>query len=179
MLVIPAKITIQLKNKDGDNLNLENVLIEIITKAAHKNDINLSPFNSNKDGRFVITKEDLQKEAENVYWSGIMDYMDITTAYPAIEIKIIAQESISKRIEFYTKVLDNSGNNIQSLKDKVSEERFQEFVKESEDIRKKLKETLAMYETSYNKSHQIEYKPIYDKWDKEQVVTYSLIMDNV
>src|SRR5678809_165380 len=67
-LFIPDIIRIDLKDDLGKPLRQKNILLGIQTFANHKNNIDIYPFLSDKDGRFKITKEQV-KERANIFIS--------------------------------------------------------------------------------------------------------------
>jgi len=97
MLTIPEKITIFLTDLEGQAIKQDKILVGIRTFATHKNDINLSPFLSDKDGKIEITKKDIQYQADNLISYGIMDYSSLETAKPNIEDTPIIKDDCDDR----------------------------------------------------------------------------------
>src|ERR1700744_3679792 len=58
-LFIPDLINIEFRDQDDKPLYQENILIGIKTIASHKNNINISPFLSDKKGYLRITKDQI------------------------------------------------------------------------------------------------------------------------
>ena len=174
--MIKKEIVIQLINEKGEELNIQDVLISINTKATLKNDIELSPFKSDEKGKFIITKNEILAKAEKVYDSGLMDYISIETASNEIEIKIIDQSVVLERIAYLTNKLETINKNKEYFKNTTSGDNLDILLKGVKDSSKALRQVLKLYELSYNKTLQLNYVPIHDKWDKDQTVTYSLII---
>ncbi|MCB0762667.1 MAG: hypothetical protein KDC12_14155, partial [Flavobacteriales bacterium] len=105
MLTVPDKVTIQLTDSDGQPARLDKVLVGIKTFATHKNDIYLSPFLSDKDGRIEITKKDIQDTTDNFISYGIMDYSSLESANPNVEIYLWAAEELDRYIAYWSKLL--------------------------------------------------------------------------
>lgn len=176
MLIIPDKIVIQLTNLKGEELNIKDVLISIGTKATLKNSIELSPFKSDEKGKFIVTKKEILKQAETVYKSGLMDYVSIETASSEIEIKIIEQSVVLKRIDYITNKLAIIDKNKEYFKTTASGENLNMLLQGAISSSKDLAEVLNLYESSYNKTLQLDCITIHDNWNKEQTASYSLII---
>lgn len=177
MLVLPKKITIQLKDQNKSDLKIKNIIISINTKSTLKNNIELFPFISDKNGTFNITKELLIKNIEKTINGGLMDYAPIETAYPTIKILVIDKTDILNRIEVLKKEINNVEGNVKQLKEMKNSEEYSSLLKDSKGILEELKERLIVYDNSYNKRNILNVEPIIDVWDKEQVVYYSLIIN--
>jgi len=100
-MTLPDIITIQFHDLQGETFHQRNILVGIKTIATHKNDITLSPFLSDNEGRIVITKEDLLAAAGDVYETGLMDYSSLESAKPEIEIIFIGKDKLKSQVRYY------------------------------------------------------------------------------
>jgi hypothetical protein len=61
----------------------------------HKNDINLSPFVTNAAGIIDISREDILKRADIFISYGLMDYIELESSKPNIEIYFLGNRQIN------------------------------------------------------------------------------------
>src|SRR3569833_3312155 len=94
-LFIPERINIELRNKKDEPLHQPNIFIGIRTMAFHTNDIDLSPFLSDAEGRLSITKDQIEEAADNFISYGLMDYVPLIYAKPGIEIYFKGSKNIN------------------------------------------------------------------------------------
>ena len=80
--------------------NQDNILLSIKTIANHKNNVELSPFQSNKNGLIIITKEQLIKRKDTFISYGLMDYQSIESAKPDITICLMGKLSLEVEINY-------------------------------------------------------------------------------
>ncbi len=105
MLKIPEEITIQLVDKSGQPVRLDNVVIGIRTFATHKNDIHISPFYTNADGQVRITKNEINKAADRHIEFGLMDYVSLESAKPKVEIHVWTVQEIERFINHWDPIV--------------------------------------------------------------------------
>ncbi|MFC0773633.1 hypothetical protein [Terrimonas alba] len=104
---LPDIMHIDFIDKDGNPFRQENILLGIHTFATHKNNIDLSPFLSDKDGHVTITKEQLQNRADIFISYGIMDYGSLGSAKPDIQIYFWGNNSIDRYVGYWNMILKN------------------------------------------------------------------------
>ena len=102
-LILPDKIRVRLVKPRQLDLPVDNILLYIKTHASHKNDFELGPFVSDKDGIITISKSDLDNEVAATYDSGLMDYSSIDSNFSFVELRLYNQIEIDKLIESRTK----------------------------------------------------------------------------
>ena len=102
-LILPDKIRVRLVKPRQLDLPVDNILLYIKTHARHKNDFELGPFVSDKDGIITISKSDLDNEVAATYDSGLMDYSSIDSNFSFVELRLYDQVEIDKLIESRTK----------------------------------------------------------------------------
>jgi hypothetical protein len=100
-LLLPEVIHINFLDKEGNTLRQKNILVGIHTFATRKNNINLSPFLSDKDGQITITKQQLQNRADIFISYGIMDYNSLETAKPDIQIYFWGTDSLNGYVHYW------------------------------------------------------------------------------
>jgi hypothetical protein len=109
-LVPPQKVIVQLMDGFGAALEISNVIFTIHLSARLKNDFYLGPFISDKSGKVMITRKDLDNAIKATYSSGLMDYVPVETCYPFIEIFRNQPEDIERalnaREKFWVVLLD-------------------------------------------------------------------------
>ena len=103
-LILPDIIRVRLVKPKQLDLPVDNILLYIKTHASHKNDFELGPFVSDKDGIITISKSDLENEVATTYDSGLMDYSSIESNFSFVELRLYDQVEIDKLIESRTKV---------------------------------------------------------------------------
>jgi len=101
--LLPDRIIVKLVKQRQQDVTIDNILLYIKTNARHKNDFNLGPFVSDKNGIITITKNDLDNEVTATYESGLMDYSSIENSYSFVELRLYDQNEIDKMIESRTK----------------------------------------------------------------------------
>jgi hypothetical protein len=176
-LFIPDKIKINLVDKHGNPLRQGNILIGIHTFATHKNNINISPFLSDTNGQFFITKAQVKERANIFIDYGLMDYDSLESARPGIKIYYWGNQSLDRYINYWTMLLKNKKTRVKTeMEIKLLghlEKRFAEIVKrETED--------LEIYSNCFNRKTNFsdDIILINDYWDKpenEKVYTATLI----
>lgn len=102
-LILPDIIKVRLVKPRQLDLPVDNILLYIKTHASHKNDFELGPFVSDKDGIITIRKSDLDNEVAATYDSGLMDYSSIDSNFSFVELRLYNQIEIDKLIESRTK----------------------------------------------------------------------------
>ena len=102
-LILPDIIKVRLVKPRQLDLPVDNILLYIKTHASHKNDFELGPFVSDKDGIITISKSDLDNEVAATYDSGLMDYSSIDSNFSFVELRLYNQIEIDKLIESRTK----------------------------------------------------------------------------
>ncbi|HUC82392.1 MAG TPA: hypothetical protein VMR70_15915 [Flavisolibacter sp.] len=163
-LFLPDIIHIDFHDKDGNALRQENILIGIHTFATHKNNINLSPFLSDKDGHITITKEQLQNRADNFISYGIMDYGSLDSAKPDIQIFFWGNDSIDRYMHYWKMILKNK-------KDRQQYEMWGDimgkFARQSAELEIREREELHLFETCFNRTTKQRQDIILvnDTWD--------------
>lgn len=143
----------------------ESILVGIKTFANHKNDIDLSPFLTDKSGTVIITSQDIKNRFDNFVSYGLMDYSSLETAKPEIEIYAWGNKSLDQYINYWTKLLAGKKNlkQFEMWGDKLGKFQ-QEFAK----IEIKEREELKIFETCFNRTTKF-YNDIIlvkEKWDK-------------
>jgi hypothetical protein len=123
-LVIPKLIIIQLKDKFGEPINCEKVLLYIKTNPRTLADFHLGPFYSNSRGLIQITKTDFLNEVEANYATGFLDFEDIESNHPEVEFRLYTQEEIEVYIKTrkttYPLLLDGEDNRWKSIEELVT-----------------------------------------------------------
>jgi len=104
---LPEIIHIDFFSKNGKVLRQENILIGIHTFATRKNNINLRPFLSNKQGHTTITKEQMQNQANIFISYGLMDYSSLDSAKPDVQIYFCGNDSIDRYISHWEMIVKN------------------------------------------------------------------------
>lgn len=163
-LFLPDIIHIELHDKDNNALRQENILIGIHTFATHKNNINISPFLSDKDGHITITKEHLQNQAGIFISYGIMDYGSLDSTKPDIQIYFWGNNSINRYVDYWKMILKNK-------KDRQQYEMWGDimgkFAKQSAELEIREREELHHFETCFNRTtkQQQDIILVNDVWD--------------
>jgi len=101
MLVIPEHIEIQLTTSAGVPYKQSNVIVGIHSFATRKNDIELSPFISDKNGIITITKDQIIERARNFISYGIMDYNSLESAKSTVELFIWTKDKIQRYLNYW------------------------------------------------------------------------------
>jgi hypothetical protein len=164
-LYLPDIIHIDFFDKSDNPLRQENILIGIHTFATRKNNIDLSPFLSDKDGHISITKEQLENRADIFISYGIMDYGSLDSAKPDIQIYFWGNNSIDRYIDYWKIILKNK-------KDKQQYEQWGDimgkFAKQSVELEIREREELHLFENCFNRTTKQRHDIILvtDIWDK-------------
>lgn len=163
-LQVPDIVNIDFVDNVGKPLRIENILIGIQTFATYKNNINCFPFLSDKDGRITITKADIKDRANNFVYNGIMDYSELESAKPEIEIYLWGNTAIDRCITGWRENLARRNGRLE----------VNQFGKNSKLLLTPSKETearerqeLILFETCFNRSLQQldNIVLVKDKWD--------------
>lgn len=165
-LYLPDIIHINLLCKDGKPLMQENILIGIHTFATHKNNIDISPFFSDKDGHIAITKEQLQNRARTfISFYGLMDYGSLESARPDIQIFIWGNKSIDEHVNRWKAILKNSTHLKQY---EMWGDILGKRAKEAAEIEIRQREELHLFETCFNRTIKQKKDIILtrDVWDR-------------
>lgn len=175
-LFIPDIIKLDLVDNQGNPLRQENILVGIHTFATHKNNIDISPFLSDKNGQFIITKEELKKRADIFIDYGIMDYGTLESARPDIQIYYWGNKSLDRYINYWTTLLKNKQTRVKTeMEVKLLGHLEQRFA----EITKRETEELEMYSNCFNRNTKFSNDIILisDSWDrpaKEKIYTATL-----
>jgi DNA replication protein DnaD len=164
-LFIPDIIHIAFSDKDGNSLRQENILIGIHTFATHKNDVDISPFLSDKTGQITITKDQIKQRVDNFISYGIMDYNSIEYAKPNIQIYFWGNSSLDRYIDYWSSLLDNKKNRKQS---EAEIKMYKKFEKDFAEIRKREAEELEIFSSCFNRNtkQRKDIILVEDIWDK-------------
>nr|WP_294944735.1 hypothetical protein [uncultured Mucilaginibacter sp.] len=167
-LFIPDRVIIEFTGNDGSPFKQENILIGIRTHASRKNDIDLSPFVTNTDGRIDISREEILKCADIFISYGLMDYIGLEYAKPHTEIYFLG----NSRINIYL------GTEIdpeleKSLSTYIPDWDIVDYKQQSME-RAKDKDDYELYTNCYNRSTKIIDNVILakDNWSKKQAEVF-------
>jgi len=164
-VVIPDKIVIQLINESGQPFKQDRVLIGIRTFAISKNNIDLYPFLSDKEGNFVITKKELQDSASRFVSYGLMDYSSLESASPDIEIYLFTEEQIKQYVNYWEPKANRKIKDF-PLINMIPEDKKEDFIRQYEEGRAKESEQLIKFKTSYNNQlNALQTQAIKGQWD--------------
>lgn len=94
-LFIPEHIHIEFFDENGKPFKQSGILIGIKTYANHKNDINISPLLSDKNGHINIIKTQLLEKANDFISYGIMDYVPLEYSKPIVELYFWGKRNIN------------------------------------------------------------------------------------
>ena len=166
-LFIPDIIRIKLLDKHGNPLKQGNILIGIHTFATHKNNIDVSPFLSDKTGQFVITKDQIKKRADIFISYGIMDYGSLESARPDIEIYFWGNKSLDRYINYWTMIL---GNKKTRVKTEMEIKLLGHLEREFAEIDKRETEELEIYSKCFNGQINLsdDVVLVTDHWNKPE-----------
>jgi hypothetical protein len=163
-LFLPDIIHLQITGKDNQPFLQEKILIGIKTIATYRNNIDISPFLTDKDGHITITKQEIQNREKIFISYGIMDYVGVEYAKPDIQIYFWGNDALDRYINYWTSLLKSK--NIQELEKWVS------FTKEDlekfDEIDKRETKDLTIFETCFNRkiNQRQDIVLIEDTWDK-------------
>ncbi|MFL5742872.1 MAG: hypothetical protein ACJ75B_21815 [Flavisolibacter sp.] len=166
-LFIPDIIKINLRERHGNPLRQENVLIGIHTFATHKNNINISPFLSDTTGQFIITKDQIKERADIFIDYGIMDYGSLESARPDIQIYYWGNNSLNRYINYWTMLLKNKKTRVKTeMEIKLLGHMEQRFA----EITKRETEELEVYSNCFNRQTKLSDDIILvsDHWDRPE-----------
>jgi hypothetical protein len=175
-LFIPDIIKFSLLNKQGNPLRQGNILIGIQTFATHKNNIDISPFLSDKNGQFIITKDRVMERADIFIDYGIMDYGSLESARPDIKIYYWGNQSLDRYINYWRMLLKKKKTRVKTeMEIKLLGHMEQRFA----EITKRETEDLKIYSNCFNRETKFSDDIILvsDNWDgpeKEKVYTATL-----
>ncbi len=163
-LFLPDIIHISFSDKDGNSLRQENILIGIHTFATHKNDVDIFPFLSDKNGQVTITKNQIKKRVDNFISYGIMDYNSVEFANPNIQIYFWGNISLDRYINYWSSLLDNKNRKQTEKESKM----YKKFEKDFTEIRKRETEELEIFSSCFNRNTKQKEDIILvkDIWDK-------------
>jgi hypothetical protein len=163
-LFIPDIIHIAFSDKSANSLRQENILIGIRTFATHKNDVDISPFLSDKAGQITITKAQIKQRVDNFISYGIMDYNSVESAKPNIKIYFWGNNSLERYINYWSSLLDDKKNRKQS---EAEIKMYKTFEKDFAEIRKKEAEELEVFSSCFNRNTKQREDTILveDIWD--------------
>ena len=164
-LLIPDIIRLEITDKSGDPFRQENILVGIKTFATHKNDIDISPFLSNKEGRITISKEQVSHRADIFISYGLMDYVSLVYAKPDVQIYFWGNNSLDRYINYWSTLLNQKKNRKQT---EMEIKLLKKFEKDFAEIRKREEEELDIFKSCFNRSTK-QYEDIIlveDTWDK-------------
>jgi len=103
-LIFPEEITLRLEDVSHQPVQVPDVLLGIRIFAMRKNDFFLQPFVTDGDGVAIVKKRDLLAEVAAHYDSGLMDYVEVESSQPTVEIRAITEAEIAKIIHARTHV---------------------------------------------------------------------------
>ena len=175
-LFIPDIIRIDLTDDLGKPFRHENILLGIQTFANHKNDINLYPFLSDRDGRLTITKEQVKERADIFISYGIMDYIQLEYAKPEIQIYYWGNDKLDQCINYWSMLLRNKKNRkVTEMEKKL----LGHLAEKSAEIEERETQELQIFSSCFNKTRRQKQDIILvsDSWDKpvyEKSYTVSL-----
>lgn len=163
-LFIPDLIEIKFVDKKGEPFRHADILFGVQTRAYYRNDIDISPFLSNSTGKLSITRQELQKQTDDVISEGIMDYVELDFARPAIEIYYMGNRGIRRYLG-----LESDPAAIENLKKFIPGFNEAHFTKQQIEQHKNDK-NYAVFNNCYNRSLNIEDNIILakDDWSKPQ-----------
>jgi hypothetical protein len=98
-LLPPDRVAIQLTDTEKVPLAMAGVLFRVQLFARQKNDFRLQPFASDDRGLITISKKDIEAGVAANYDSGLMDYHDVDSCFPTVEISPLSQDDIDRAIE--------------------------------------------------------------------------------
>ena len=167
-MTLPDKITIQFRTADGSSFQQENILIGVQTFVEHKNDIDLSPFLTDKDGNIEISKADLNKTADDFISYGIMDYSTIESAKNEIELYLWTEKQIADYLDYWDKkeITDIESEVRTNPIFRMTSKQKEQLIKEFMEVDKKEKMRLEKFRMAFNKNLETSKTPrVVDQWD--------------
>jgi hypothetical protein len=165
---IPDKIDIDFINANGEPLHQDKILVGIRIRANYKNDIDLSPFLTDKFGHLTITAENIRERYKNFISYGLMDYSSLESAKPEIEMYYWGNKSLKIYIEYWSEILNKKNDYKQFEKWGDSLGKLQ---KEFALIEQKEREDLQIFKDCFNRTinQTKDISIIKDLWDKPSV----------
>jgi hypothetical protein len=164
-LFIPEIIRIEITNKNGDPFRQEDILVGIKTFATHKNDIDLSPFLSDKEGYITISKEQLLHRADIFISYGLMDYVSLVYAKPDIQIYFWGNNSLDRYINYWSRLLNHKKNRKQP---EMEIKLLKKFEKDFAEIERREIAELQIFSSCFNRNtnQKEDIILVTDIWDK-------------
>jgi hypothetical protein len=164
-LFIPDIIRLEIIDKNGDPFGRENILVGIKTFATHKNDIDVFPFLSDKEGRLTITKEQVSYRADIFISYGLMDYVSLIYAKPDIQIYFWGNNSFDRYINYWSSLLNHKKNRKRT---EMEIQLLKKFEKDFKEIEKRETEELKLFSSCFNRDTKQKADKILvvDSWDK-------------
>ncbi len=163
-IILPDNIRIELVDKNGTPICQNNIVIGIKTFANSKNDINLSPFFSDKKGVIYISKQDLLYRAHIYISYGLMDYSSLESAKQNIEIYFWGLSNINRYLDYWEQIVDNSKylKQYDLYGDKLGKRDIENAL-----IEKRERQDYEIYKNSFNLQTNITTNLILikDNWD--------------
>ena len=179
-MILPDKILIQFRTEDEKPFRQENILIGIRTFAEHKNDIDLSPFLTDKDGKIEISKADLNKTADDFISYGIMDFATIESAKNSIELYLWTEKQIADYLDYWDRneITDIESEVRTNPVFKMTSEQKEQLIREFKEVNKKEKIRLEKFRTAFNKNIETsKTAKITDQWDgRNKEYNYEMIV---
>jgi len=164
-LFIPDIIRLEITDKSGDPFRQENILVGIKTFATHKNDIDISPFLSDKEGHITINKEQLSHRADIFISYGLMDYVSLAYAKPGIQIYFWGNNSLDRYINYWSTLINHKKNRKQT---EMEIKLLKKFEKDFAEIEKRETEELKIFSSCFNRTTNQKHDIVLvaDIWDK-------------
>ncbi len=164
-LFIPDIIHIDITDKNDNPFRQENVLLGIHTFATHKNNIDLSPFLSDKEGHITITKEQLLNRADIFISYGLMDYGSLDYAKPDIQIYFWGNNNLDDYINYWTMLLKNR-KDIQQYT--MWGDIMGKRAKQAAELEQRERDELTLFQSCLNRTTKEKQDIILitDTWDK-------------
>jgi hypothetical protein len=164
-LFIPDIIRIELTDKDGNPLRQENILLGIQTFATHKNNVDIYPFLSDKEGHVTILQEQVNERANTYISYGLMDYVSITYAKPNIEIYYWGTEKLTRCINYWSMLLRNKKNRKRTEPEK---QLLGHLEQKSIEIEERETEELKIFSSCFNRTRKQKEDIVLvkDAWDE-------------
>ena len=170
-MTLPDKIIIQLVTEDGQPFKQEDILIGIQTLAERKNDINLSPFLSDNNGKIEITNSQLRETADDFISYGIMDHLTIESAKDNIEIYLLGEKEIKDNLDYWSAM--DKGDIESEIRNnpvyQMSSQKKEQLIKELKEVRIKESQRFDKFRKAYNNKLTTKFTTkLTDKWDGRQ-----------
>jgi hypothetical protein len=98
-LIPPDRVAIQLTDTEKVPLTMAGVLFRVQLFARQKSDFRLQPFVRDDRGLVTISKKDIESGVAANYDSGPMDYHDVDSCVPTVEISLLSQDDVDRSVE--------------------------------------------------------------------------------